>query len=136
MSRIGIGRPRTDMNLGSHLGDIDRAVAAHLDHRRRALGMSIKQVNERAGLGCSYQQMSKYLRGGNRVSAAQLHAICSAVGWQIGDAFKGLEVDVPRQPEDEALANLMEAASVCPPEIVKALSGVARALADWKTTAG
>jgi transcriptional regulator with XRE-family HTH domain len=54
---------------------IDAAVAARIRQRRRQLELSQKALAE--GLGVTFQQVQKYERGGNRVSASMLAKIAA-----------------------------------------------------------
>lgn len=57
---------------------VDRYVGLQLRLRRQQLGMSQEQLAEH--LGITFQQVQKYERGLNRVSAGRLHAISMALG--------------------------------------------------------
>jgi len=54
---------------------IDAAVAARIRQRRRQLELSQKALA--SGLGVTFQQVQKYERGGNRVSASMLTRIAA-----------------------------------------------------------
>ena len=61
-------KPRRERGRG--IGPIDVHVGARLRQRRTLLGMT--QTNLSDAIGVSYQQMQKYERGGNRISASRL----------------------------------------------------------------
>lgn len=65
-----------------HVGKLIRA-------RRRAIGVSQHELAEAIGL--TFQQVQKYERGGNRVSASKLFAIGRALGVTVGSFFSDLE---------------------------------------------
>ena len=65
-----------------HVGGMIRA------HRKR-LGMSQSQLAETLGL--TFQQVQKYERGSNRVSASKLFEIAQTLGLSISTFFEGLD---------------------------------------------
>jgi transcriptional regulator with XRE-family HTH domain len=67
---------------------VDRHVGQVLRARRRALQLSQTAVADR--LGVSFQQLQKYERGTNRVSASALHALSLALDLPVGRFFEGL----------------------------------------------
>jgi len=56
--------------------------------RRRVLGMSQQALAEQLGL--TFQQIQKYERGSNRVSASKLYEIARALSATVGHFFEGL----------------------------------------------
>jgi transcriptional regulator with XRE-family HTH domain len=66
-------RGRLLRGRGKTLGAIDLHVASRVRERRVVLGMS--QPNLAAALGISYQQLSKYEQGSNRISAGRLYLL-------------------------------------------------------------
>lgn len=75
---------------------IDRFIGLQIRARRMAIGMSQEAMAE--AIGVSFQQVQKYEKGANRVSAATLVRIAGALGSQVC-AFV---------PESEAAATLPE----------------------------
>jgi transcriptional regulator with XRE-family HTH domain len=67
---------------------VDRHVGAQIRLRRRSLGMSQSVLADRVGL--TFQQIQKYERGANRVSASMLYEIAKALDAPLGDFFEGL----------------------------------------------
>jgi transcriptional regulator with XRE-family HTH domain len=71
--------------------DVDRALGQLLRERREVLGISQRHLGER--LGISYQQIQKYERGCDRISASRLAEICRAldidVGYVYGESVPG-----------------------------------------------
>lgn len=65
-----------------HVGKLIRA-------RRRAIAVSQDELA--AAIGLTFQQVQKYERGSNRVSASKLFAIAQALGVPAGSFFDGLE---------------------------------------------
>ena len=65
--------------------DIDAVVGLRMAARRSALGLS--QTALAAQLGVSFQQVQKYEKGANRVSASRLHQVATALGCSVADFF-------------------------------------------------
>jgi len=67
---------------------VDRHVGQVLRARRRAVGLSQTAVADR--LGVSFQQLQKYERGTNRVSASTLHTLSLVLDLPVARFFDGL----------------------------------------------
>lgn len=67
---------------------VDEHVGARLRQLRKEAGMSQEALGTR--LGITFQQVQKYERGTNRVSASKLHEAAQALGVSIADFFEGL----------------------------------------------
>lgn len=67
---------------------IDLHVGARIRTRRKILGVSQEKLAE--ALGLTFQQVQKYERGANRVSASKLYEIAAALQTQIAYFFEGL----------------------------------------------
>jgi transcriptional regulator with XRE-family HTH domain len=67
---------------------VDRHVGSRVRLRRRALGMSQAVLAERLGL--TFQQIQKYERGTNRISASRLYRIAAALETGVPEFFEGL----------------------------------------------
>ena len=65
--------------------DIDRSVAARIRTRRKALGMSQKELGEK--LGITYQQFQRYEVGGCRITSGRLFQIAKAMETPIAYFF-------------------------------------------------
>lgn len=76
----------------------DEHVGAVIRSRRRQLEMTQHQVAERLGL--TFQQIQKYERGANRVSASKLSEIAAVLGVPVSYFFEGLK-DAPPEVEDD-----------------------------------
>ena len=83
---------------------IDLHVGARIRTRRKILGVSQQKLAE--SLGLRFQQVQKYERGANRVSASKLYEIASALHAQIAYFFEGLAD--PSQPSSEGIDNGVE----------------------------
>ncbi|ATQ41495.1 helix-turn-helix domain-containing protein [Caulobacter mirabilis] len=67
---------------------VDRHVGLAIRVRRRGLGLTQTALAGR--LGITFQQVQKYERGKNRVSASMLHAMAEALETSVGAFFEGL----------------------------------------------
>jgi DNA-binding XRE family transcriptional regulator len=65
---------------------IDKYIGARMRERRNALGIS--QADLAHTLDVSFQQIQKYEKGINRVSAARLFAICKALNVSLSSMFE------------------------------------------------
>ena len=89
-----LGKPPPDL-VDSHVGNRIRA-------RRRLCKVSQAELAD--GIGLSFQQIQKYERGLNRVSASKLYAIAKRLGVPISHFFDGLaETDLLPGEGDRAL---------------------------------
>ncbi len=80
---------------------IDLHVGARIRTRRKILGVSQEKLAE--CLGLTFQQVQKYERAANRVSASKLYEIAAALQTQIAYFFEGLAD--PSQAAGEAIDN-------------------------------
>ena len=67
---------------------VDVHVGLVIRQRRKALGRSQEALAE--AIGVSFQQVQKYERGANRVSASMLWEIARALRCKVADFFSGL----------------------------------------------
>jgi len=79
---------------------VDMHVGARVRMRRRFIGMSQQTLAETLGL--TFQQVQKYERGSNRVSASKLYEIARALGVGSGYFFEGLADPLEGQAEAAA----------------------------------
>lgn len=81
--------------LGAASGDregphpVDKHVGLRIRMRRKEMGVSQERLAE--ALGITFQQVQKYERGANRVSASKLWEIAGALRTPIGYFYDGLE---------------------------------------------
>jgi len=68
---------------------VDRHVGLHIRMRRKALGISQERLAE--ALGLTFQQVQKYERGANRVSASKLWEIARALQTTVAYFYDGLD---------------------------------------------
>lgn len=114
---------------------IDKAVGLRIRLRRQALGVSQSDLG--AQLGVTFQQVQKYERGANRVSASTLvraaEALQTSVGDLVGEDDNSPPVTDPALAEllrSPAGANLVQLAACLPDAYLRALVKVAEALVD------
>jgi transcriptional regulator with XRE-family HTH domain len=75
---------------------IDKLVGARIRQRRRERGMSQMLIAEKIGL--TFQQIQKYERGGNRVSASKLYQIAQVLETPVEWFFPAIVTDAERTP--------------------------------------
>lgn len=76
-------------DLQRHPNPVDLHVGARIRMRRRILGVSQERLAE--DLGLTFQQVQKYERGANRVSASKLYEIAKSLQSPVDYFFEGLE---------------------------------------------
>jgi transcriptional regulator with XRE-family HTH domain len=114
---------------------IDHHIAARMRERRTTLGLTSQQV---AGmLGITYQQLYKYEKGVNRISAGRLHALARALGVDIGYFYEGLGSGEPARPtaQQRRMIELARSFAVLPRRQQEALAELARVLAGVEEAA-
>jgi transcriptional regulator with XRE-family HTH domain len=118
----------TDLNESRLPNPIDLHVGARIRLRRRMQGVSQEKLAD--ALGLTFQQVQKYERGANRVSASKLYEIATALRSPISYFFDGLADPAGDQrtdgrPSDEQTVHafLMTAEGL---ELAKLFPGLAR----------
>lgn len=86
--------------MGSEPAQVDIHVGNRLRLRRRQLGMSQERLA--CGLGLTFQQVQKYERGANRISASKLYEAARCLEVPVSHFFEGLAD--PATPEGDAYA--------------------------------
>jgi transcriptional regulator with XRE-family HTH domain len=77
---------------------IDRYVGSRV--RARRVGIRLSQTKLGEAIGVTFQQVQKYERGANRVSASKLHAIGTALSAPVAYFFEGFAMhEYPDVPE-------------------------------------
>lgn len=69
--------------------EIDTHVGVRVRMRRKLLGLSQSDLGE--ALGLTFQQIQKYERGTNRISASKLYETASALKVPVGFFFEGYD---------------------------------------------
>lgn len=82
------------MTIEKEPDPIDVHVGARMQLRRTLLGMTQEQLAK--SIGVSFQQVQKYERGLNRLSASRLFDVCQALGVSITYFFEDVPEDVLR----------------------------------------
>ena len=72
---------------------VDKHVGGRVRMRRILVGMSQEKLGE--ALGLTFQQVQKYEKGSNRISASRLQQIAQALGVPVTFFFEGAPVDKP-----------------------------------------
>lgn len=118
-----------------HTQDIDAVVGLRMAARRSALGLS--QTALAAELGVSFQQVQKYEKGANRVSASRLHQAATALGCSVADFFPARANDLDPVAELRALTATADGRAlaeafprISDPAVRKAVTRVVEALAS------
>ncbi len=120
---------------------VDRHVGLRIRMRRKELGISQERLAE--ALGLTFQQVQKYERAANRVSASKLFEIARALSTSIGYFYEGLavgdELETSAAPNYDAQSFMLtpegaELAAVFPKlgraRVRRKLVELVRALAD------
>jgi transcriptional regulator with XRE-family HTH domain len=115
----------------------DRHVGMRIRERRVMRGLSQQQLSRLVGV--TYQQMHKYERGQNRISAGRLFGIALVLDMPVGWFFEGLsaqaEAHAPPPRERMALELVRNFALIEAPQQQEALSQMARVLAGQSAAA-
>ena len=82
------------LDKGPSAAVVDAHVGARIRERRIVLGLTHQELT--GMIGVTYQQMSKYERGINRVSAGRLYDIACALNAPIGYFYEGLDQEAPQ----------------------------------------
>ena len=77
--------------------DADAQIGRRLRERRVTMGLS--QTELASAVGVTFQQMQKYERGTNRVSASRLFALAGALGVPVGYFFGTMEGAAEAEPD-------------------------------------
>lgn len=95
--RLGRGRfmKRTNQARPKEPQAVDRHVAARIRQKRNELNMSQETLAD--ALGVTFQQVQKYEKGTNRVSAGRLFSISNLMDVDISYFFQGLPTDTKRR---------------------------------------
>jgi transcriptional regulator with XRE-family HTH domain len=127
---------------------IDRHVGARIRMRRKILGFSQEKLAD--SLGLTFQQVQKYEKGANRVSASKLYEIAAALQTQVAYFFDGLAAPGDSDAEGDASEQFvhdflmtpegLELASIFPritrPSVRRRILDLVRSMADEETERG
>jgi len=89
--------------ISEEIHPVDLHVGSAIRVRRKA--MRISQSDLADGLGVSFQQVQKYERGTNRVSASRLYDIGACLGVSVDYFFEGLpsNTDAPMTEDEQVV---------------------------------
>ncbi|MFN7164117.1 MAG: helix-turn-helix domain-containing protein [Hyphomonas sp.] len=107
----------TDSKLPS---GIDRVVGQRIRWRRRELKLTQEHLGELLDL--TFQQVQKYEKGVNRVSAGRLYEIAGVLGVQISYFFEGAEEFLEAEQSELAEDQDEPHAPVMTPEMLELIS--------------
>lgn len=97
---------------------VDVAVGANIRRIRNDRGMSQEKLGE--AMGVTFQQLQKYEKGTNRVSASKLVMIAAALDMPITEFFRGVAVKdgeaTAPEPLDPRVHKAMRIFKAIPPE--------------------
>ena len=117
---------------------VDVHVGMRLRQRRTLLGMSQEKLAKTFGV--SFQQVQKYERGANRISASRLHLLTKTLDVPVSYFFEGLQSELipvakaeePEEPDQmtsrETLELVRAYSRISDPAVRKRLVDLARAL--------
>ncbi|PTT11106.1 helix-turn-helix domain-containing protein [Caulobacter sp. HMWF025] len=88
---------------GRRPNPVDLHVGSRVRMRRKLMGVSQEQLAD--SLGLTFQQVQKYERGANRVSASKLYEIARTLQVPVSFFFDGLADPIGDQDVDEAGAH-------------------------------
>jgi transcriptional regulator with XRE-family HTH domain len=96
------------LDKGLSTAAVDAHVGARIRERRIELGLTQQQLT--GVIGVTYQQMTKYEHGINRISAGRLYNIACALNTPIGYFYEGLDQDQeapqPASPRQRKLLDI------------------------------
>ena len=95
--------PKKRGGVRSRATDIDVHVGSRIRLRRVLMGMTQEKLAE--SLDLTFQQVQKYERGANRVSASKLHALSNALEVPVSFFFDDLGEGVKPAPAAQKLVN-------------------------------
>lgn len=117
--------------LDRRVSAVDRHVGSRIRLRRRAVGLAQHQLADL--IGVTNQQVHKYEKGIDRITAAQLHAIALALGTDAAFFFEHVElslVEADDQVLDHRLVDLTrDMLRMAKPEYRQAVCALAKAMA-------
>jgi transcriptional regulator with XRE-family HTH domain len=94
--------------VDKELDPIDVHVGARIQLRRTVMGVTQEQLAE--AIGVSFQQVQKYERGVNRLSASRMFDVCHALGVPVSFLFS----DIPQELVTQRRVSIGLAPSAAP----------------------
>lgn len=108
---------------------VDVHVGARIKLRRTLLGLSQERLGD--ALGLTFQQVQKYERGANRVSASRLHDMARALEVPIGFFFDDLPAEAARATGAVGFAEGQEPFGI-PPDLLARRESIELVQAFWR----
>jgi transcriptional regulator with XRE-family HTH domain len=105
---------------------IDAAIGRRLRQLRVLSGQSQSDLAQR--LGITFQQLAKYERGANRMSAARVLRAAQVLGVEPAELLLGVDLDAPAERPDPVLLEIGRAAARLPAAVRGPLVGFLRAI--------
>ena len=84
------------VSRGGKPNPVDIHVGRRVRHRRTLLGLSQEKLGEAVGL--TFQQIQKYERGTNRISASRLYAISNVLDVSVPFFFEEMPPEISGEP--------------------------------------
>jgi transcriptional regulator with XRE-family HTH domain len=112
---------------------VDRHVGSRIRLRRQLIGVTQEQLG--AALGLTFQQVQKYERGVNRVSAGTLYLTAQALDVPVAFFFDGMDDGSPpvggaaRPALDPPATRMLRLVRAAPEPVVAEIAGLLGALA-------
>ncbi|GAB5509114.1 MAG: hypothetical protein Rhims3KO_05150 [Hyphomicrobiales bacterium] len=98
---------------------VDIHVGERLELARQSMGVTQQELGE--ALGVTFQQVQKYLRGTNRISAGKLYEAARFLNVEIGFFFAGLDEETDETSRDAYDVLLRDAARLPDLDVREAL---------------
>ena len=92
MPLVGPCRDRKFLPNAKRVQPVDATVGEKIRLRRKMMGMSQTALAEK--LGVTFQQVQKYEKGKNRVSASSLHKVAEVLRISVSDLFDGSDASL------------------------------------------
>ena len=109
-----------DIGMKKAPSPVDRYVGSRVRMRRITVGMSQEKLGE--ALGVTFQQVQKYEKGVNRVSAGRLYEIAGVLGVPVSYFFDGAEEFLGPEQAEFAEDDSEPHAPVMTPEMLELIS--------------
>jgi transcriptional regulator with XRE-family HTH domain len=101
-------RKRSKTRSPRHPSDVDRLIGERIQKRRIVMGMSLQDLA--ASIGVTFQQLQKYEKGSNRITAGRLLLLSDALDIGVSSLLGPLDRKV-KSTHDELLDNVGAAAN-------------------------
>lgn len=111
---------------------VDIHVGERLELARQSMGVTQQELGE--ALGVTFQQVQKYLRGTNRISAGKLYEAARFLNVEIGFFFTGLDDKTDEDSRDAYDVLLRDAARLPDLDVREALMSMVGLLRPKPTT--